>query len=437
MSEQLTRARLPWTTVSPSALSALDIGDAFATDFRPKQWLDRSDELKEQAIENDEAFLAWLDMYTAKQFGLNQVIVSWRVSRPADLHTTNAKAITAADTYISLSDSLIAKTGFLLSFINYGAEYRVLDVDDDLSEGWTNNASDACNVQVERLTGPAVAIPLGEVCNTGHAPMGELGVPKRATTTTPGDPVWNTMSLVGIYGSISKLQMGSEMIGGWGTHPKVRDDVWYQHRMAKQQQILFGQRFIGNDTLDAEGQLYLSNGVVPQIKTNIMEAGSLGVNLVWPKLNDFWEGTFDSELSSPTKTHFCGSAQFRDIRKTAVEYGAEVEMLKIESGVQNPMAIGANTMRVQLQSGKIVDVVELRKAFSQPNLVDWGITMDAANLAMGVFGEFDERWVDDIESKTQSITLQSDAVVDSWLPAVIDESTFAAIRGGSYGLVDR
>lgn len=437
MSVKLSLARLPWTSVSPSALSALSIGDANAIDFRPKQWLDRPDAIREQAYENDQAYIAWLEQHAAMQFGLSQVIVSWRVSRPADLHTTNTLAIASADTYISLDDSMIARTGFILDFINYGASYRVLDTDDSLANSWTNNAGGACNVKVERLSGPAVAIPAGQVCNSGHAPMGELGVPKQGITSTPGDPVWNTMSLVGIHGSISNLQMGSDMVGDWGTHAKVRADIWYQHRMAKQQQMLFGQGFVGNDTLDVEGQLYIGKGVVPQIKTHIMEAGSLGINLTWDKLNEFWESTFDSELSAATKDHFCGSAQFRDIRKAAASAGADYEMLGIQSGVQNPMAIGANSMRITLMSGRVVNVYELRKAFSQPNLVDWGITHDANNLAVGVFGDFAERWVENIETPAQAITLRSDAVVDSWLMAVIDESTFGVIRGGTSGLIER
>ena len=434
---QITRARGPWTSVNPSTLSALKITNSTVNDFRAKSWIERPPAIFEQRRENDQAFLAWLDMYGARQTGLSQVISSWYTLRPADHYTTNTKAIAAADTYIALDDSLIAKVGFKLIFVSYGAEYRVLEVDDDNSEGWTNDAGDACNVRVERLTGPAVAISANEVCNAGHAPLGELGTPKRDTTTVPGDPSWNTISLVGVYNSISHVQDQSDMIGEWGTHPKIMADLWYNHRMAKQFEMLFSQRFSGNDTLDVEGQLYIGNGIVPQIKTNVMEAGSLGVNLSFPELNDFWELTFDSELSASEKSHFCGAAQFRDIRKAAIEGGAELEMLGIQSGIDNAQSIGANTMRVQLNSGRVVNVYELKQAFSQPNLVDWGITMDADNLVKGVFGDFDERYVDDIETRAQGMTLRSDAVVDSWMMAVIDESTFGVIRGGTRGLINR
>ena len=435
---QYQRRDLPWTTVSPSDLSALDIGDVNATDFRAKQWWERSDSIFEQAVQNDEAFLAWAEMFGGESLDLKQPILNWRVGRPEDLHTTNDAAIAAADTYIELDDSYVALPGFMLSCIQYGAEYRVLDVDHDHSESWTNDAASACNVQVERLSGPSVAIPAGQYLNTTTAPMGELGTPSRIGTTVPGDPVWNTMMMIGLYGSISNLQRESDMIGDWGTHPKIRDDIWYQHRMGKQFAILFGHRWFGTDTQAAQGQMYLSAGIVAQIKSHIMEAGSLGINLTWPKLNDFWELTYDSLLSSPTKTHFCGSAQFRDIRKTARDHGVEMEMLGVQSGADNKMSIGANTMRLQLESGKAIEIVELRKAFGNPpNLADWGITCDAGNFALGAYGNISEVWYENIETPAQAITLRSDALVDTWLPAIKDESTFAVIRGGTRGLIER
>jgi len=161
------------------------------------------------------------------------------------------------------------------------------------------------------------------------------------------------------------------------------------------------------------------------------------VNLVFPKLNDFWEGPFDSDLSSSAKTHFCGSAQFRDIRKTALEYGADVEMLGIQSGVQNPQSLGANSYVVTLQSGRRITVMELKKAFGASNMVDWGVTCDAGNMGVGAYRNIQEVWVENIESPAQAITLRSDALIDTWCNCVKDESTCAVIRGGTRALVSR
>lgn len=440
MSDQYAKARFPWTTVSPSALSALDLGNVSAIDFRPSNWWGRPDQIFEQSVENDFALLALLDQAVdggVEHFDLSQPVAKWRVGRPADLWTTNDAAIAAADTYLSLADSLIIETGHLLHFIDYNVTYRVLDVDDDNSEGWTNGASDAANVQVERLSGPSVAIPSGTICHAGSPIMGEEGTPSKGLTSTPGDPVFNTMQLVGIYGSITRVQDESEMLGGWGTHPKIRDDVFFQHRFRKQFDMLFGNRFYGTDTQAVQGQLWVSAGIVQQIKTHVLNAGSLGVDLTGPNLNDFWESTFDSDLSSAVKDHFCGSAQFRDVRKTGAQGAFDIEMLGIQSGAVNPMSLGANSMKVTLQSGKSVMVHELRKALSSANLSDWGITLDRGNLGIGTYNNISEAWFEDIENPAQAITVRSDALIDTWMPCVKDESTCAVIRGGARALIER
>ena len=433
MSQQYTKHDALWTTVAPSDLSALDIGTVGVSDFRPGLWWGRDDEIFKQEYENDLAYLAWLTMNDQKSFPMTQPIVQWRVGRPADMWSTNDKAIAATDTYIELVDNLVVRTGFMLHFVDYGVEYRVIDTDDDYSKGWVNGNGDACTLKVERLAGPAVAVAKGRVANAGVPLMGELGTPSRGTTTTPGDPVFNYMSLVGIYGSISILQLQSEMVDGWGTHTKLMEDITYQHRLRKQFQMLFGHRYTGDDPQGAQGQLYMSAGAVDQIETNVLNAGSLGVNLTWPKLNDFWENLFDSELSGSTKDHFCGAGQFRDIRKTAVD----AEMLGIQSGETNKLSIGANSMVVTLESGRTVKVHELKKAFAATNLTDWGITLDQSNMGMGGYKGMSEVLVENIENPAQAITKWSDALYDSWTLCIKDESTCGMIRGGTRGLVTR
>lgn len=438
MSTQLTKVAGTITTVSPSQLSALSIDSMSVTANRPILWWDRDEGTFNQAVENDTAYLAFLESgLVAAKFDMTSPVIKYRVSRPADLTSFNAKAIAAADTYISLDDSLIVRTGQLLNFTDYDTQYRVLDVDDDLSSGWQNNAGDACNIKVERLVGPAVAIPANTVAQAGTAVMSELGTPGPATTSVPGDPVYNNITLMGMYCGISKLQMESTMNGAWGTHPKIRDDMYYQHRLRKQMSMLFDHRYTGVDSQLAGSQIYISAGVIPQIKSHIMEAGSLGVNLVGGKLNDFWESLFASELSSSDKVHFCGSAQFRDIRRAAVEYGMEVERLGIQSGAQNPMSLGANTMVVTLQSGRRVTVYELRKAFGAANMVDFGVTLDAGNIGVGAYKNLQEVWFENVESPLQAITKRTDAMIDTWTVCVKDESTCGVIRGGTRGLVTR
>jgi len=447
MSDQYVNARYPITTIAPAQLSALDLGAAYeaSRDFRVINWWGRPDEIKEQEVENDTAYLSYLQSARVEQFNITQPIIKWRVGRPASMKTTNDVAIAAADLpgggsagYIGLADSVIVGAGTLIHFVEYGVTVRVLDTDDDESEVWTNDAGSTCNVKCELLSGPAVAIPVGKEARIGSVVMGEQGTPGEGHTTAPGDPQWNTFQLVGIYGTITRVQMESEMIGAWGTHEKVRRDTYYQFLMGKQNDLLFGRRWFGTDSQATQGQLWLCNGIVPQIKSYVYNAGSRGLHMEGQKLNDFLEYTFDSELSSVEKDWFCGSAQFRDVRKAALQGEAITmeSMPGLQSGATNPGTLGANSMVIRLQSGKKVTVHELRKAFDGA-LADWGVLVDAANVGYGSYKAIRELWFQDIETPAQRITKRTDAVVDTFSVCVKDESTMAVIRGGTRSLIQR
>jgi len=428
-------ARYPWTSISPSALSALTIGDVNVTQFRPTLWWDLPTDMYEQAIPNDMALLAFLEAPQMGQFPMNQPVVKYRCSRPADLWTTNKYAIVAADTYIELNDPVLAGVGRMIRFTQYEVGYRVLDVDDDHSEGWVNAAGDACNAKVERLTGPAVAIAIEQVARPGAPVMGELGTPKLGFTSTPGDAYFNTISLVGLYGSISRLQMESAMINGWGTHPTIKQDTLFQHLFLKQNEVIFGQRHYGTDSQGAEGQLWLSDGLLAQLTDNVLDAGNDGVNLTWTNLNDFWELLFDSENSDTAKHHFCDAAQFRDIRREATAAGCLKESAGVESRVKNAATLGAPRMVVQLQSGMEVNVNLLRRALRSPDTRNFGFTIDAKNTAIGGYPGISMLPVDNLEAPAQAVTVQSDGIIDTWCPVVRDKSTGGIIKGGVPGVI--
>ena len=94
-------------------------------------------------------------------------------------------------------------------------------------------------------------------------------------------------------------------------------------------------------------------------------------------------------------------------------------------------------MRVVLESGKAVEVIELRQSFASPNLVDWGVTLDSNNVGYGSYRNISEVWFKDIENPAQRTTLISDALIDTWMIAMKDESTCAVIRGGAQAQINR
>jgi len=97
MSDQFVKKDLPWTTVSPDTLSATDIGTIGVQAFRTPKWWDREGAIFEQAVENDTAFLAFLESGAVDtNIAMTQPIIQWRVGRPADLWTTNDVAIASS-----------------------------------------------------------------------------------------------------------------------------------------------------------------------------------------------------------------------------------------------------------------------------------------------------------------------------------------------------
>jgi len=434
MATTMARADYPITTIAPSALSSMDLTNY----FRPRQWDQRPSSIMEQKVENEVALISFIDRLPLAEMTLTNPVLSWRVGTRADTYSKCTYAIAAADTYLALDDSRIVRTGHTLHFTDYDTELLVIDTDDDLSEGWTNAAGDAANIRVDRsIGGPAVVIPIGTVAEGGLPLMGEQGTPKEGVTTTPGDPTFNFFSLAGIYCTLTRVQMESLMEDRWGTLEKEHENIQFQLRLGKQMDLLFGKRWSGPDPQSAQGQMYKGAGLIQQIRTNVMEAGSLGVSLAWPRLNDYFENLFVSDLSAMSKDHFCGSSQFRDFLKTARAAGAEVEMLGVQSGVDNSLSLGTNSFVVYTDSGKQIRVHELKWAFYAPNKVDWGVTLDNRNIAGGRYAGFGEQWYFDIENPAQRITVRSDAIIDSWNVNVYDETTLGVIRGGTRGLAVR
>lgn len=434
MSAQNALVRGTYTSISPTALTSLDLGDVGLSYLRPPDWWDSELSFNMQGQENDTAFLAYLQNPTGMSIDLTQVLINWRCSRAADLWTTNTFAIAVADQYMRLVDPVLAGVGRGFKFIKYGIEFRILDTDDDLSEGWVNGAGNACNVKFERLTGPLVVIPAGEYGEPGHGILPELGSPAQAFSQTPGDPYWNTFSMVGLYVAMSRLQEATQMATEYGTFSHLTGGLWYQHRMAKQGDLIFSRRYIGPDS-QGNGQIYKCDGVLPQIITNVFDAGEDGVNLVWPNLNDWWERTMNTNNSSGSKDHWCDSQQWSAILAQAAGAGMLVEGPMLQDRSANASALGARVFTTRTAGGGTVRVHLLRRALSTPATRNFGFTLDPANVGYGAFRAISELYVNDFLNKEASLTQHGDCLLDTYSTILKDESTCMVIRGGSSGKI--
>ena len=261
--------------------------------------------------------------------------------------------------------------------------------------------------------------------------MSELGTPHRGTTTTPGDPVYNFITLAAIYFNMSTMQLEAEMRGDWGTESKELDNIVNQLRRRQQFDILFAQRATWSDA--DEQQVYQGAGLVQQLQDYVLNAGSSGNTLSWKNLNDFIEPMFESSLSAMEKNAFFGSALFRDALNVARDVG-RVMLIEGRETYYEP-ELGSNACTLSTDSGKRVVVREEKWAFGG-KLSDWGIVLDSNNMGAGQYRGMGEQVFANIQAPREITTL-SHAVLTSWGVNVYDDSTMGVVRGGTKGLINR
>jgi hypothetical protein len=437
----VTKARIGQglTTVNPDAYAATD----FSSHFRPRQYIDGEGQVRMQKAENDPSLLTFMNKLPANQIRTwDNPLMSWNKDTRSEDRTQLKSAVSATDTYIRLDEPKICEVGYVLYVPQYNSALYVEELDDDFSEGWTNDASDNCNVRVSRTKagGPQVAIPTDKWVHSGPGLIGETGSPKKSLTTTPGNYVWNAISLAAHYFTMSNMQKEAYMraqsgdMKAWGTFEKEVENLYGIFRRAIQRAMLFGHR--GTTPDDDEGVMWQSAGLVDQYQQHVLDVGALGNQFSWATLNDFWEGCMDSDLGSKVRDHFAGSAQFRDMLGEARVNGRLVTVDGMQAnGTYYDSAIGSNTFTVNTESGGIVNVHEEKHTFVA-DLADWGITVDGKNIENGYYAGMNEVFLPDI-SNPSSPMIVSPAILGSWGLCVIDDSTGGVIRGGIRKRVNR
>jgi hypothetical protein len=423
MNSQKTFGALPLSTINPSKIGA-QATDVFDTSFRPLQWDTPPTEENMQQPENTAALYTLLDKLPGHGNAWTNPTVWWRIENRLNMFTSLLSNMSAADTYISVGEASLLKAGYILFIPQTSEQLLVLEVDGDLSESWTNDASAACNVRVDRsiLPGPTLAATAGFEVRAGVPLMGEFGEPKEGVVTVPGDPQYNLIQLFGLYIQMSKMQRASLMEGDYGTHEQlVRENESYLSQQL-QNTVLFGRR--GSYNHDDEGMIYLTNGLIAQLKDNVLSAGTNGNTLTYQNVSNFIDGTFESANSSATKYLASGELLFMHMLNTATQEG------KLEENPRYNPGIGVDEFTFTTAGGKSVTVGKMRFAFMGA-LKDWGIVLDLGNIGTAEYADFGWKWYMDLEAPMQGITTATDALVGSIAVTVKDPDTCGVIKGGT------
>jgi len=417
---------LPLSTINPSKIGA-QATDVFDTAFRPFQWMHDPTQENLQQPENDSAMLTLLDKLPRKGNEWTNPTLWWRVENRLNMHTALTVAMDSTDTYIKVGEPALLKSGYVIYFTETGEQALVVDVDGDLSEGWTNNAAAACNVQIERVTqaGPHLAASIGAEVRAGVPQMGEFGEPKEGIVTIPGDPMYNFIQLFGLRVSMSKMQRASLMQGDYGTHEQLIRENEHYLSMQLQNTILFGRKESKNTD---EGMVYRTSGLISQLKDNVLSVGGVGNSLTYGNVSEFLDGTFESANSSATKYLPCGEQLFMNLLNTARQ-----ESHLVDGPAYNPN-LGVDEFAMTTAGGKTVQVAKMRFAF-QGSLKDWGMVLDLGNLAKGEYKDFGWKWHMDLEAPIQGLTKITDALLGSIAITYRDPDTGGVIKGGTSPLV--
>lgn len=406
-------------TTHPEAISSFEWNNR----FRAQLWEDSPEDVRMRQKENDTQLITFMNKLPRANREWTNPIMRYSIDTRLDDWTTTTAAALSSATTIYLADTKIVRVGGVLHFPTSGQQMLVTGVDDDAGTVTVNRT---------RLGGAAVAVASGETVIPGAPYMGELSEPREGTTTVPGEPQYNYITLAGIYFVMSRMQLNSAMTSNFGTLPKEMENIQHQLLRRMQNSLLFSNRTTWYDT--DEKQVYVGSGLVAQLQQHTLDLGTLGQNATWPNFNDFLEPTFESSLSAMRKDLFVGSALFRDLLNTARTAG-RIEMNPEGKTTYYSPDLGSLTFDITTDSGKRVSVHEEKWSLSG-GLTDWGFLLDANNLGAGQYKGLGPQWFMDLQSPSEIMKVKH-AFFASWALNVFDTTTMGIIRGGTQTIINR
>jgi len=424
MPRSFSTSGMPVTTVSPAILGAQATGQFVDPMIRPLQWRTPPTDERLRQPENTAAFYTLLKMLPGKEKPWTNPVIWWRNEDRLTLFTSLLKAASSSDTYFDIKDAGgKIKPGYIFYLTATNEQVLVVDVDGDYSEGWTNDASGACNVKANRtfLSGPRLAAAAGAEVRMGVPIMGELGTPKEGLNTLPGDAIYNFIQLFGLYVQMSIMQRNSLMASEYGTHAKlIADNEGYLSQFL-QATLLFGRR--DARVLAGEDMVYMTNGIIPQLQDNVLDVSGVGNSFLYGNMSEYIDMTRESANSSSSKVITCGEQLFMNLHNTARQEAAMVEEVHYKP------ELGVESFSFKTASGVRVDVYKMRFAF-EGSMKDSGLVLDLANIALAEYSGFEWRWALGMDAPMEGLTRQTDVLLGSISCSILDPKTCGFIRGG-------
>jgi len=428
----MDRATGTLLTTNPSAISSFEWNNR----FRVQLWEDQPESVRMQQKENDAQLLTFMNKLPRASREWTNPILRYNIDTRLDGYTNLTALASTTDVYLMVDDTNLLRVGDTIHLPQSGQQMLVTAVATDGASEWSNDAGvPNCNVTVNRtkLGGPAVAASLGDVVLPGAPYMGELSELREGTTTVPGEPRYNYITLAGKYFSMSKLQLNAAMESDFNTLPKEMDNIKFQMLSAVQTSLMFANRTTWYDA--NEKQVYVGAGLVFQLQQYTLDLGALGHNATWPNFNDFFEPMFESSLSAMKKDMFVGPKLFRDLLNTA-RTANRLELNPEGKTTYYSPDLGSLTFDITTDSGKKVSVHEEKWSLKAEGLSDWGFVLDSNNLGGGQYKGLGPQWFMDLQTKAEVLKVKHGFFM-SWALNVFDVSTMGVVRGGTVPIINR
>jgi len=419
-------------TTNPDSISAFEWNNR----FRVQLWDEQPESVRMKQAENDTQLLTFMNKLPRASRDWENPIMRYSIDTRLDGYTALTYAVSAADVYIMVDDEKLLRAGDTIHLPQSGQQALVSAVSTDGASGWTNDGSvDNCNVTINRtkLGGPALTADVGDAVLPGAPYMGELSELREGTSTAPGEPRYNYITLAGKYFVMSKLQLNAAMTTGFGTLPKEMENIRFQMLQAAQTSLMFANRTTWYDA--DEKQVYVGSGLTFQLQRYTLDLGTLGHNATWPNFNDFFEPMFTSSLSAMKKDMFVGPKLFRDLLNTARTAG-RIEMNPEGKTTYYSPDLGSLTYDITTDSGKHISVHEEKWSLKAEGLSDWGFVLDSNNLGAGQYKGLGPQWFMNLQTNSEVLKIKHGFFM-SWALNVFDDSTMGIVRGGTVPLINR
>ena len=342
--------------------------DGSYIDATSRNWY-RVDDLDEQQVflnNMDASFYRLLEILNRRDADASQPKFQWFRNDVPQIETriNYASGYSSSDTTITVDDATVA-TPNMVALVKRTEELIKI----------TSIASTS-SLEIERgyANTPAAALVDDDELICLIPALSEKGTANLANGKLPVYD-WNYVGFFSIKAQVTELQNATEMRYNIDFPTQVQEK-YFQLRREINNALLWSKRHVEEDAVN--GRTYHFNGVMRQVKTNVLDLSRTDGLLTWPMWNDFIHNTGSPNTSSAMKICVCGPKLYEAVNQMSYNKTVRSEYDEV---------LGTQVMRVESTQGITVDYVLDRFSFAGQH-AGMGLLVDPNTIALRRMREF-------------------------------------------------